>query len=68
MIVTPVRTTYKPVDAVRSDREDQGAPRSFAELLGAQARAKANDNPATAVTRNVPAGAAVNGQFFDVLA
>ena len=68
MIVTPVRTTYKPVDAVRSDREEQGSPRSFAELLGGQARAKANDNPNMAVTRNVPAAGAVNGQFFDLLA
>jgi hypothetical protein len=68
MIVTPIRTTYKPVDAVRSDREEQGSPRSFADLMGLQARAKANDNPAVAVTRNVPSGAAVNGQFFDLLA
>ena len=68
MIVTPVRTTYKPVDAVRSDREGQGSPRNFADLLGLQARVKANDNPAVAVTRNVPSGAPVNGQFFDVLA
>ncbi len=68
MIVTPVRTTYKPVDAVRSDRDEQGASRSFADLLGLQARGKANDNPAMAVTRHVPTAAPQNGQFFDVLA
>lgn len=68
MIVTPIRTTYKPVDAVRSERDEQGSPRSFAELLGGQARGKANDNKGAAVTRNVPAAVLSNGQFFDVLA
>jgi hypothetical protein len=66
MIVTPARSTYKPVTAVKGENEDR--PRSFADLIGAQVRGKANDNPAIAVTRNVPKDRAMNGQFFDELA
>jgi hypothetical protein len=68
VIVTPIRNTYKSVDAVRSERDDSNTPRSFAELLGFQGKAKANDNPSMAVTRNVPTGTHFNGQFFDELA
>lgn len=66
--VTPTRAAYKPVTAIKGGTEDNNRPRSFADLLGAQARGKANDNPAMAVTRTVPTGTQMNGQFFDELA
>lgn len=69
MIVTPSREAYKPVTAVKARAGDSNdRPRSFADLLGQQARSKANDNPAMAVTRTVPTNIQMNGQFFDELA
>ncbi len=58
MVVTPVNTAYQPVSKTR--------PVSWENVNKRAANVKANDNPAVAITRNVPAPQ-FKGQFVDLL-
>lgn len=58
MLVNPVNTAYQPVTKTR--------PVSWDNVQKRAANATVNDNPAVAVTRQVPAEG-FKGQFVDLL-
>lgn len=58
MLVTPVNTAYQPVSKTR--------PISWQNVAKSVANAKANDNPALEITKNVPTDQ-FKGRFIDVL-